>query len=203
MKTRLFGVLYRSLCLGVLALGSSVFLAGLTVAAAQERLSTRVAAPLGGELYLSVAPRTPEQIAAFYEARHFPPDAVAALARACLLTVNIRNRSQTVIWLEPARWRFLSQDGDIRRLDRAHWDALWRRINLPAAQRATFGWTQLPETRDLRPGEPVGGNVAVEPPARPFTLEARFSTGADRQGPEIVVRLEDLYCPGRTGGGAP
>lgn len=200
MKTRISGA---CVVLGVLALSFSAFLAGPTVAAAQETQTVRVAIPGGGELHLSIAPRTPEQIAAFYEARHFPPDAVAALARACLLTVGIRNRSQTVVWLEPARWRFLAPDSEIRRLDRAHWNALWGRIGLPAAQRATFGWTQLPETRDLRPGEPVGGNVAVEPPAGPFTLEARFVTGAGRQGPEIVVRFENLRCPGRTGGSVP
>lgn len=191
----------RSWCLGVLVPGLSVFLGvGQTAAVAQDTLSRRVAVPGSGELYIGLVPRTPEQVSAFYEARHFPPDAVAALARVCLLTVTIHNRSQTVIWLEPARWRLQAPDGgEVRRLDRAHWNALWERIGLPAAQRATFGWTQLPETRDLRPGEPVGGNVVVEPPAGPFSLEARFATGADRQGPQIVARFDNLRCPKRTG----
>ena len=65
------------------------------------------------------------------------------------------------------------------------------------ANRATFGWTQLPEVRDLRPSEPVGGNVALLPPPGRFRLEARFATGVHKQGKEIVVILDDLSCPGR------
>lgn len=206
MKTPIPTARCRSWHLGVLVSGLSVFLGvGLAAAVVQDTLSRHVAVPGGGELHIGVVPRTPEQVAAFYEARHFPPDAVAALARVCLLTVTIHNRSQTVVWLEPARWRLRAQEGgEVRRLDRAHWTALWERIGLPAAQRATFGWTQLPETRDLRPGEPVGGNVVVEPPAGPFSLEARFTTGADRRGPPIVARFDHLRCPaGRTGEGKP
>jgi hypothetical protein len=149
-----------------------------------------------GGLRLSAAPRTPDQIAAFYGARGFPREAVAALSGACLITFGIRNDRDGVTWLEPGRWRFRAADGTaVRRITRQEWNARWDALDVPAASRATFGWTQLPEQRDLRPGEPVGGNLAIAPVAGPISLEARFHTGEDRGGPDLVLRLEGLRCP--------
>lgn len=149
-------------------------------------------------MVLHVSPRTPEQIAAFYEARGFTRATVEALSATCFLTVSIQNRRHDIVWLEPARWRIYDGAGrEHRRLPRKHWDARFEKLNVPAANRATFGWTQLPELRDLRPAEPVGGNITLAPVAGTFTLEMRFATGADRKGPEIVARFDNLTCPGR------
>ncbi len=150
---------------------------------------------------LRLIPRTPEQIAAFYEARGFPGRAVEVLAQSCFITAIIRNRSDDVVWLELDRWRFESPAGTIERLDRAYWKARWQQLNVPQASRSTFGWTLLPEVRDLRPAEPAGGNVTLPQTDSTFGLEARFYTGADKSGEEIVVRFENLQCPQR--GGAP
>ncbi len=147
-------------------------------------------------LAFSVSPRTPEQLAAFYGARGFPPEAVAAITRSCFLTVGIVNQSREVLWLEPSRWRFETAQGQVvRRITREEWEQTWEALGLPLAQRATFGWTQLPEVRDLQPGEPVGGNVAVQPPAGALRLVARFRTGAHGEGAPIELTVEGLSCP--------
>ncbi len=149
-------------------------------------------------LKISVSTRTPEQVIAFYSARGFAESAVAELAAACMVTVGIRNQRDQVVWLEPASWRLLAADGrTLRRLDRAYWKARWEQLGIPTANRSTFGWTQLPEQRDLRFDEPVGGNLMLARPGQPFDIEARFLLGAARDEGEIVVRIADLQCPDR------
>lgn len=156
-------------------------------------------------IVLRVSPRTPEQVAAFYEGRGFPAEMIARIAEACLLTVSLRHRrANDVVWLELDRWRFFGPDGrGITRLDRDHWNRIWARLDTPQRFRSTFGWTQLPEVRDLHFDEPVGGNIAVVAPAGDFTLEARFRTGVAGSGPELVARIERLACPGRLQRGRP
>lgn len=150
----------------------------------------------GQGLVMSVTARLPEQQFAFYSARGFPEGAVRRITQRCFLTVGIRNERNDIVWLELDEWRFLNGDGrEHKRLKRDEWNALWKRINLAPAHRATFGWTQLPERRDLHPGESAGGNVTLAPPPSPFILEARFRTGDDGTGPVLQVRFENLICP--------
>ena len=145
-------------------------------------------------LRLQLIPRTPAQMAAFYEGRGFPRAALEEVKKTCFMTVVIRNKSQTVIWLEPERWRFLTEKGELKRIDRAYWQSKWRQRNIPQAKRSTFGWTLLPEVRDLQPDEPVGGNIVLPLTDQPFSLEARFATGSDKRGKEIIVRFDTLRC---------
>jgi hypothetical protein len=152
----------------------------------------------GQGIVMRVSSRTPEQSSAFYEARGFPRAAIEELAKACFVTIGLQNRRTDIVWIEPARWRFYDAAGNaIERRSRAWWEARFEQLGVSPANRATFGWTQLPESRDLRPGEPVGGNITLAPARGPFALEARFATGAGRQGPEFVVRFDKLTCPGR------
>lgn len=178
----------------------------LTLAVSVATAATPARERLGYEgqgIRLTVSVRTPEQVLAFYSARGFPDNAVRALAEKCLVTVGMRHQRKAVVWLEPSRWRFVAADGtEIRRLDRAYWAQRWQALAVPPASRATFGWTQLPERRDLRSGEPVGGNVVIEPPAGTFRLELRFATGADRRGPELRAVVEGLSCRGGAAGDA-
>jgi hypothetical protein len=151
-------------------------------------------------LRFSVSVRQPEQLAAFYSARGFPPEAVAAITRVCFVTVGIVNESQDVVWVVPSEWRFESDDGrKLTRVTREDWERLWQTIDLAPGRRATFGWTLLPEARDLQPSEPVGGNVTLLPPsastARPFRLTARLRTGAHGEGEPIVIERQGLVCP--------
>ena len=147
------------------------------------------------DMLMVLMPHTPEQIAAFYEARGFPKKALELISKACFITVHIENKSNRVIWLETANWRLSSNNQTLRRLGKEHWDNRWNEINLPLANRSTFGWTQLPVQRDLQPDEPVGGNIVLKGNLRKFNLEARFLTGRDKRGGLLVVRFQDIECP--------
>lgn len=143
----------------------------------------------------SISARTPEQIRAFYAARGFPEAAIRELESKCLLTVGIRNGRQDIVWLEPAKWRFTGADGSsVTRIGRGEWNARWEQLQIPLASRATFGWTQLPDTRDLQPAETVGGNIAITPTLQEFSVEAVFDTGKERDGPVIRIRADGLRC---------
>ena len=139
-------------------------------------------------------PRSPRQVAGFYEARGFPKRALEALRGSCFLTVRMHNRSPTVVWLELHSWRFLAGTRELQRLSRSDWDSRWRRLALPQANRSTFRWTLLPESRDLQADEPVGGNVTLPAIDIPFAVEARFATGAQKQGPMRTMRIENVRC---------
>lgn len=155
----------------------------------------------GQGIVLHASARTPEQMSAFYSARGFPANAVSALAQTCFVTIGMRHERRETVWLELANWRFVDAAGnEVRRLKRSDWDALWDQIKLPPASRATFGWTQMPESRDLQPGEPVGGNVTLIPPVGAFTLEAKFRVGDAPNGPFLEARIPGIVCEGR---GAP
>ena len=148
------------------------------------------------DMLMVLMPHTPEQIAAFYEARGFPEAALELISNACFVTVHIENKSQRVIWLETATWQLSSNNQAVQRLDKDHWDTLWDEINLPLAKRATFGWTQLPVQRNLQPDEPVGGNIVLRGDIRKFNLEARFLTGKHKRGGMLEIRFQDIDCPG-------
>jgi len=148
----------------------------------------------GLDFYLSI--RTPEQTNAFYSARGLPLIAVQEIAKSCFLTVGLHNRSTDTIWLDLATWRFTDANGRaITRISLPEWTARWQALQVPLAAQATFGWTQLPETRDMQPDETVGGNVPVVPPQGEFTLIARFPTGAAGKGKPIEISVRGLSCP--------
>jgi hypothetical protein len=148
-------------------------------------------------LAMSVGLRNAEGVTAFYAARGFPEAMLAVIGRSCFVGVGIRNQRRDTLWLELAEWRFTDAEGRaVPRITRPEWAARWQAMNAPLAARATFDWTQLPETRDLQPDEPVAGNVAVVPPAGEFRLDARFRTGS---GEWIELTVPGLRCPGEAG----
>jgi hypothetical protein len=140
-----------------------------------------------------VMPRTREQMKAFYEGRGFPQPAIAAIAEACFMTVVIKNKTDDVLWLQLDNWQF-SGAADVRRLDRAFWQQRWENLNIPMANRSTFGWTLLPEQRNLQAEEGVGGNITMAYTEHPFELTAGFPRGADKQGGPFTVKLNSLQC---------
>ena len=134
-------------------------------------------------LTVDVVIRTSEGVAAFYEARGFPPEALAVVRDACFIGVIAVNRTREVIWIEPGRWEFRDARGALPRLTPEDWNRRWDRVALEPAKRATFRWTQLPDARDLQPDEPVGGNVTLPAPRGPVTVTMKFrseTTGQDR-----------------------
>jgi hypothetical protein len=143
---------------------------------------------------LSLMPRTPDQMAGFYEGRGFPSSATALVKQACFITTIFRNKSDRVIWLELSNWRIVTAQGEVKRLDRDYWKKRWQGINLSLAHRSTFGWTLLPEVRDLQPHENVGGNLVLPPLQQPFTLKAYFATGKDKRGTGINVEFNNIQC---------
>lgn len=173
----------------------------LTVAFALLSLQTAVAdAAQPGErtirrdgIELRAAVRTAEQTRAFYEARGFPAAALSAISGACFITVGIRNERADTLWLEPARWELVAENAPVRRRTDADWTLLWDQVGLAPGHRATFRWTQLPEQRDLHPGEPVGGNLTLDPAEEPVMIRARFATGRDRAG-ELSMSIGPFVC---------
>jgi len=147
------------------------------------------------DMLFVLLPRTPAQMAAFYEARGFPQNAIERISGTCFVTAHIENRSNRVIWLETAHWELSSNGHEIPRLGADFWRRQWDETGLPQASRSTFGWTQLPEVRDLQPHESVGGNIVLPGSTRNFDLEARFHTGQDKRGGMLEVRFEDVTCP--------
>lgn len=147
------------------------------------------------DMLFVLIPHTREQMAAFYEARGFPRNAIDRITATCFVTAHIENRSERVIWLDVEHWSLGSNGREIRRLGKDYWEQQWDDTGLPQANRSTFGWTRLPEVRDLQPHEPVGGNIMLPGSTTSFDLEARFYTGKDRRGGMLEVRFENVTCP--------
>jgi len=140
-------------------------------------------------------PRSPEQMAAFYEARGFPQTAIAMIRATCFVTVHIENRGRQVLWMEPDTWKFSSKGRPLQRLDSSYWESQWDTVGLKQANRSTFRWTQLPAERDLQQHEQVGGNIVFPGTTGSFDLEAVLPTGQDRRGKQFSVRFENIACP--------
>lgn len=149
-------------------------------------------------LQVRVLQHTPIQMAAFYEARGFPAGAIDELDKACFITISLLNLRQDIVWLETRYWVMRDKAGKtIPLLDKIYWDERWQRNGVPAGARTAFRWTQLPASRDLRPEEPVGGNITFIPRNGPFSLAMRFSLGAGKDRGKVKIRLAGLRCLGR------
>ncbi len=146
------------------------------------------------QLFMLLRLHTPEQISAFYEARGFPPEALERFRATCFITVHVDNKGDRVLWLETANWRITQAGVPVSRLGRDHWNRVWDEIDLPQANRSTFGWTQLPDVRDLQPTEPVGGNIVLPRNGRPYNIRANFHTGAGKRQGMISVDFDNLHC---------
>jgi len=178
-----------------------LLLAGCLLATVSPALEKPYPGPFveNADILFVLMPRTPEQMAAFYEARGFPPAAITKIRSTCFVTVHIENRSRQILWMEPDTWKFSSGDQPLQRLDSDYWNTQWEAVDLPRANRSTFGWTQLPAVRDLQPEESVGGNIVFPGTTGSFDLEAHFPTGAERRGKQLDIRFENVNCaPGES-----
>lgn len=149
------------------------------------------------DFYLRFVFRTPEQTAAFYEGRGFPKVAINRIVQSCYVTVILKSRTDDIIWLELDNWEFKTNNKKIQRYQRAYWEKQWQEVNLKQAFRSTFGWTLLPEVRELQPAESVSGNITLTAQTEPFSLSMRFARGKNKKGKMKTLRLNDLYCKGR------
>ena len=141
--------------------------------------------------------RTPEQLAAFYIGRGFKQEAIKKIQETCFVTAIIKNRNVDVMWLELDNWTFTSGEQPITRIKRDYWKKKWQEIKLPMNHQSTFGWTLLPEVRDLRRDESVGGNVIIPMQSGSFNLTMRFKTGPDKKGKEKKIIFQNIKCVGQ------
>lgn len=146
------------------------------------------------ELEVGLNPRTPQQIAAFYEARGFSKPMVAALKQQCFITVWVHNKSQNIIWLDLSQWQFRYATGAVIRHDRHYWKDEWNKMQIPLAHQSTFRWTLLPEVLDFQPGEREGGNIILPRDERPIQLQASFPIRADKSGIPISIVFNNIVC---------
>lgn len=147
-----------------------------------------------GKLTVTLSPRTPQQMSAFYEARGFGPEMIEVLAGQCFITVLIHNKSDDILWLDLSHWTFSNVDGAVARRDREHWRGRWAALRIPPAHQSTFRWTLLPERLDFRPGEQEGGNIILPRLGKPVNITARFDAGADRSGAPVQAEFKQVEC---------
>ena len=145
-------------------------------------------------VFIRIVQRSPEQLTAFYLGRQFNRAAIAQILDTCFVTPIIHNKTFDVLWLELDHWRFGRGDENIARIKRDYWPDKWDQSELPQAQRSTFGWTLMPEVRDLRPDESVGGSVVIPMQSGPFTMTANFHTGLDKEGEIKTIVFEGIQC---------
>ncbi len=146
------------------------------------------------ELEVGLMPRAPQQVAAFYEARGFSKPMIERLKQQCFITVWVHNKSQNIIWLDLARWKFSNLTGNVTRRDRHYWKAVWHNMQIPLAYQSTFRWTLLPETLDFQPEEREGGNIVLPRSDHPMQIHASFPTKADKSGIPITVIFNNIEC---------
>lgn len=146
------------------------------------------------ELEIRLSPRTPQQIAAFYEGRGFERPMIDVLREQCFITVSVYNKSPDILWLDLAQWRFSDADGPIERAHRDRWRERWQSMGVPLAHQSTFRWTLLPELLDFQPDEREAGNLVLPRRGKPMRIEADFATRPDRSGPTLHVSFEDVRC---------
>ncbi len=146
------------------------------------------------DVYMRVIVRSPEQLSAFYQGRQFSGAAIDRILQTCFITPIVKNKTYEVLWLDLDDWQFLRDGKPIPRIKRDYWKAEWQAVGLAQAHQSTFGWTLMPDQRDLRRDEGVGGSVVIPQQAQPFTLIARFHTGADKQGPLKIIEFKDVSC---------
>ncbi len=142
---------------------------------------------------LRLAPRTPNQITAFYEARGFPKFAIDEIKQTCFITVGLRNNSDTIVWFDLGNWHFTSAKGQIKRILRQDWKARWNELGLEQRFQSTFHWTLAPEQLDFRPHEREGGNITLPRTDEPFTITGEIYVGKQKNR-LYQVKFENIRC---------
>lgn len=169
-----------------------ILLSSSIVVAAQKKYQFN-----NNQLKVTLVPRTPEQIAAFYEGRGFSKVMINTLKQQCFITVGIRNKSKNIIWHDLSNWRFSDNQGKIKRNNRTYWKETWKKMNISLAHQSTFRWTLLPEKLDFRNNESEGGNITLPYTNKAITLDASFKTHADKSGKSIAIKLTNIRCAKR------
>ena len=146
------------------------------------------------QVHIQIFIRSPEQLTAFYLGREFSQEAIKRILATCFITPVIKNKAYDRLWLELDNWQFSTEDGPVERINRDYWKKQWQEVGLKPAHQATFGWTLMPESRDLHIDEGVGGSVVIPMQTKPVTLTAHFKTGKDKSGKPKTIVFKELSC---------
>ncbi len=173
-----------------------LWLAGLMVTTVPAKAAQQSPSPTykDAEVSVRVIMRTSDQLTAFYLGREFNRAAIGKILETCFVTPIVHNKTLDVLWLELDEWQFSRGGEKIPRIKRDYWPDKWQEVGLPKSHQSTFGWTLMPEVRDLRLDEGVGGSLVIPMQTSPFQLTMKFHTGADKKGPVKTVVFEDLKC---------
>lgn len=145
---------------------------------------------------IKLVPRTPDQVAAFYEARGFPKSAIAEIRSRCFITVSIRSKSKEILWHNLDSWFFRTGEKELTRIHRNQWFKRWRSMSLEQSLQSTFRWTLLPESLDFRPDEGEGGNITLVKTDESITLIGKFKTGKEKNTSEFDFTINNIHCAG-------
>jgi len=174
--------------------GFSVLLIGIFLCSPLQAAEKKKNTYEDEDIYLRSVYRSPEQLAAFYEGREFPKAAIKRIIQSCYVTIILKNKTDDILWLELDNWIFEQKSKIIQRYNRTYWNQQWDEVKLQQSHRSTFGWTLMPEIRDLRPGEGVGGSVPIPMQTENFSLTLNFATGKDKKGKLKSVKLPKIHC---------
>lgn len=145
-------------------------------------------------LQVTLTSRTPQQMAAFYEARGFQKNMLDKIASYCFITVYIKNKSNTIIYHDLSKWSFKRNTTKIKRLHRNTLKETWDLMNIPLAHQSTFRWTLLPEELDFQPGEREGGNIVLPFTEQDLSVKATFNRQVKNKYIPLIIQLNNVKC---------
>lgn len=160
---------------------------GITLTARGNRIETR-------HFRMRLVTRTPNQIAAFYEARGFPQFALDEVRKVCFITVGLGNKSSTRLYHDLSRWQFSDKSGPVKRILRSDWKSRWTELGLQKRFQSTFRWTLMPEKLDFYPQEGEGGNLIYPRTGNPITIIARLTIGEAEHARHYDVHFNNIQC---------
>ena len=150
------------------------------------------------DIYARLVVRSADQLSAFYQGREFPDSALKEILKVCMITPIIKNRQYDVAWIKLDQWQFTVDDKVISRLDRSWWKTVWQKQALPLRFQATFGWTLMPEERDLRLDEGVGGSVVIPWQDKPVNLLIRLPVEQGDKKSMREIEFKGIMCSGKS-----
>ncbi len=138
--------------------------------------------------------RSPNQIAAFYEARGFPVYAINEVRKFCFVTFGVGNKSDQKLYHDLNQWQFTNADGPVKRVLRPDWKARWNELGLEKRFQSTFRWTLMPEKLDFYPQEGEGGNLIFPRTGKPLTITAHIRIGEGDKISLYQVTFKNVQC---------
>ena len=176
-----------------LSLPTSAYAQEDAIAGGIEKVTVKGTIFKNKDFRLRLGPRTPNQIAAFYEARGFPNVAIDEVRNVCFITVGLGNRTKKKLYHDLSKWQFVDKNGPVKRILRSDWKLRWNKLGLEKRFQSTFRWTLMPEKLDFYPQEGEGGNIIFPRTGQPITIRARIQIGKDKSK-VYEITFKDVEC---------